>query len=286
MAITIKPLAFGLGAEIRGLSLNDALSADALESVRAAWWKHQVLVFPQADISVDEHIAFSKRFGELELHPFSHGRSIEHPEVFEVTNRMIDGKRSDTADVGRKWHSDGAFTLRPPVGSLLHCRKIPSAGGTTWFTNMYMAYDTLSDAMKRMIDGLEVVNDISMVFRYAKRDPVTSAQHARDNPPVVQPMVRVHPETGRRALFLNETATRAIHGMTETESEGLLRFLFQHSVRPEFIYRHTWSVHDLVMWDNRCTMHLAPEDFAPTEIRQMYRTTLIGEPLGKPYPGD
>jgi taurine dioxygenase len=150
---------------------------------------------------------------------------------------------------------------------------------------MYMAYDTLSDAMKQMIDGLEVVNDISLVSRYAGRDPQTSIQHMRDNPPVVQPMVRVHPETGRKALFLNETVTRAIHGMTEAESEGLLRYLFQHSVRPEFTYRHAWRVDDLVIWDNRCTMHLAPEDFSQHEIRQMFRTTLMGLPLGRPYDG-
>ena len=280
MNINIRPLAFGVGAEVTGISIDKPLDSEITRMIRTAWIQHLVLVFPDAEISSAQHIEFSKEFGELEVHPYKHWRGAEHPEIIEVTNRAIGGKKSETADVGRKWHSDGAYTLRPPTGSLLHCRAIPHVGGTTWFTNMYMAYDTLSEAMKAMIEKLEVVNDVRIVNSY-KRDPIQSAEHARDNPPVVQPMVLQHPESGRKALYLSETVTRRISGMSDEESAGLLEYLFRHSARPEFIYRHSWKLNDLVMWDNRCTMHLAPADYAPDEIRQMYRTTLLGEPRGR-----
>jgi len=211
MNINIRPLAFGLGAEVTGISIDKPLDSEATKMIRKAWIQYQVLVFPDAGISSAQHIEFSKEFGELEIHPFKHWRGAKHPEIIEVTNRAIDGKKSETADVGRKWHSDGAYTLRPPTGSLLHCRAIPHVGGTTWFTNMYMAYDTLSEAMKAMIEKLEVVNDVRIVNSY-KRDTTQSAEHARDNPPVVQPMVLQHPESGRKALYLSETVTRRISG--------------------------------------------------------------------------
>lgn len=275
MKLQISRLAFGLGAEVTGVDASQPVADETIAAIRQAWLEHLVLVFPGQDIDLEQHIAFSRRFGALEAHPAKQYRHKDHPEIFEVTNRIVDGRKSLTAEVGRKWHSDGAFTVRPPTGSLLHCRQLPSVGGDTWFANMYAAYEKLSPTLKKVVDGLSVVNDLGSYTAVRQLD-----DHVHDNPPVVQPMVRIHAETGRRALYLNETVTRQIHGMTREESAGLLQYLFAHSVRPEFTYRHRWRRHDLVLWDNRCAMHLAAGDFDPGEVRQMYRTTLEGAPSG------
>lgn len=281
----IKRLAWAVGAEVTGLDLSRPLPAPTVEALREAWWAHQVLVFRDADITLAQQVSFSRYFGELELHPLASFRHPEVPEVIEVTNRKIEGRPSETAEIGRIWHSDGAYTVRPPTASLLRCRQIPTAGGTTWFNNMVLAYESLSPVMRRCIDGLEVVNDlfgqgVGTTF-VNKRDPYQMAADKKAVPAVVQPIVRVHPVTGRKALYLNPAVTRGILGMTPEEGEGLLRFLFEHSVKPEFVYCHRWQVHDMVMWDNRCAMHLAPADYDVAEIRQMFRTTLTGEPHGR-----
>ena len=280
MELKVNRLAFGLGAEVTGPDLREPLAAETVAAIRNAWLENLVLVFPGQALSMPQQVAFSARFGKLEIHPQKHYRHPEFPEIFEVSNRVINGKKSDSADAGRRWHSDGAFSLRPPTGSFLYCETRPPVGGDTWFTNMYMAFDALSDTMKQVVESLQVVNDLGSTIEMRLRDPVKVADHLKDNPPVVQPMVRVHAETGRKALYLNETVTRQVHGMTRAESEGLLRFLFAHSIRPEFTFRHRWHEGDLVLWDNRCTMHMAPADYDRSYIRHMRRTTLEGVPLG------
>ncbi len=281
MTIKIRRLSYALGAEVLGVDPSRAQDAATVAAIRAAWLEHLVLVFPGMDMTVAQHVEFSRQFGELEAHPVAGLRDEDHPEMFRVTNRITNGKRSETAEAGRVWHSDGAYTLRPPTGALLHCRARPDVGGDTWFTNMYRAYDTLSDTLKGIVDKLSVVNDLGAIPATKRRDPLKLAQALQENPPVVQPMVRVHPETGRKALYLSEAVTRRIDGMTEEESRGLLQYLFAHSVRPEFTFRHTWRLHDLVLWDNRCAMHLAPPDFDPAQLREMFRTTLVGETMGR-----
>lgn len=284
-AFQVRPLAGALGAEIHGLDLSVPLSPEVVQALKVAWYEYLVLVFPGAAIDLAQHVRFSRYFGELELHPLETFRHADQPEVIEVTNRQIAGKPSETAEIGRVWHSDGAYTDRPPTGSLLHCRQIPSAGGNTWFNNMVLAYETLSPGMQRLVDGLEVINDLftpgtGTVF-VQQRDAAQAERDRRATPTVVQPMVRLHPETRRKALYLNPAVTRCIVDMTPEESQPLLNYLFQHSVKPEFVYCHRWRVHDLVMWDNRCAMHLAPADYDKSEIRQMYRTTLRGDPHGR-----
>ena len=281
----VTRLSHAVGAEISGVDLAAPLDPQTRSAILAAWAEHRVLLFRAAELTLAQQVAFSREFGELELHPLVSLRHPQQPEIFEVTNRMVDGRPSESAEVGRVWHSDGAYTVRPPTGSLLHCQMIPSAGGSTWFNNMTMAYDALSPALQHMLDPLEVVNDLfdrgHVTTFVAKRDTNQVAADRKAVPAVVQPMVRVHPVTGRRALYLNPAVTRGILGLSSEESEGLLRFLFQHCVKPEFVYCHRWQVHDLVMWDNRCAMHLAPADYDPSETRQMFRTTLAGELHGR-----
>ncbi len=280
----VRKLAYAGGAEITGIDLKKDLPAALIEQLRAAWYEHLVLVFPAQDLTPDEHIRFSRYFGELEMHPVKNFQGGQYPEIFEVTNRVIDGKPSETGEVGRQWHSDGAYTVRPPTGSLLFCRAMPEVGGNTWFTNMYMAYERLSDKMKSLVEQLEVLNDLGYLYQrvgVGMRDAGKVQDDLKRTPPVIQPMVRIHPETGRKALYLNESVTYQIHGMTREESAPLLEYLFRYSVRPEFTYRHYWRLHDLVFWDNRAVMHLAPKDYDAAQVRQMCRTTLTGAPHGR-----
>lgn len=280
----VRRLAYALGAEVTGVDLRQAPERPLIEALRAAWLEHLVLVIPGQDLTAEDQIRFSRCFGELELHALKNLQGTAHPEILEVSNRIVDGKRSETAEVGRQWHSDGSATTRPSLGSLLYCRAIPDAGGSTWFASMYAAYDALSDGMKQMLDRLETVQELGYFYGsrgLGARDARKVAEDVKDNPPVVQPLVTAHPETGRKALFLNQSLTREIFGMTQAESAGILQYLYGHAVRPEFTFRHYWRVGDLVMWDNRCTQHLAPRDYEPDQVRHMCRTTLKGHPQGR-----
>lgn len=283
MPMQVKRLSHGLGAEVTGLDLNDDIPATTVAEVRSAWLAHQVLVFPRQNVSVERHIAFSRQLGEID--PVSFGplfRHPDHPEIMLISNKPQKGYPSCTRNQGRQWHSDTSFSLHPATGSLLHCLEAPDVGGDTEFTNMHMAYDALSDVMKKMLEDLYAVHDSTNSKEARKRPPEVLAELRRINPLVAQPVVRVHPETGRKALYVSEGQTTHIVGMTGEESAAILNFLFAHSVQPEFIYRHRWSQHDIVMWDNRCTMHLAVR-YDMTKARHMHRITLKGEPSGYLY---
>lgn len=283
MSIRVRRLAHGLGAEITGIDLRDDIPASTIRDVRGAWLEHQVLVFPAQNVPPDRHVVFSRQFGEVDPVSFAPMfRHPDHPDIMLISNKPRDGKPSQTRNQGRQWHSDGSYSLRPAMGSLLHCLELPDVGGDTLFANMYMAYDALSAAMKKVVDGLWAVHDATNTKDARKRDAAVLAELRRINPLVAQPVVRVHPESGRKALYVSEGQTSHIVGMTEEESQAILNFLFTHSVQPEFLYRHRWSRHDIVMWDNRCTMHLAVR-YDMSKPRHMHRTTLKGEPSGYVY---
>ncbi len=193
-----------------------------------------------------------------------------------------DGTPSDSRYTGRKWHSDMSFTLSPALGSLLYSREIPEVGGDTMFTNMTLAYDTLSAAMQRMLADLHGIHTMGRTMTHATAERARLDREL--NPPIAQPIVREHPETGRKALYISEKV-ELIAGMTRAESEPLIGFLCRHASRPEFVYRHQWRARDLVMWDNRCTMHVALADFDETQRRELYRTTVLGTPSVYVYDG-
>lgn len=283
MVMCVRKLSYAGGAEITGLDLSKDLTAEEISAVRTAWLENLVLVFPGQEITMEQHVRFSRNFGELEIHPIKEYQGSSLPEIIEITNRVVNDKPSETGEVGRQWHSDGSYTTRPPTGSFLHCRALPDVGGNTWFSNMYMAYEALSPKMKELIADLEVVNDLGLYFQQTRtaREDSKVAANRRDNPPVVQSLIRVHPETGRKALYVNEACSREILGMSVEESAAILQFLFRHSVRPEFTYRHVWSLFDIVLWDNRCLIHIAPKDYDYDQVRHMCRTTLTGEPCGR-----
>lgn len=282
MSLNIRRLGNVIGAEILGLDLTRPVSDATVAEIRRAWLEHMVLVLRGQDITPEQHVAFSARLGEPERgNALSHYNHPQHPEIFMVTNHMINGKISETRNTGRQWHSDLSYTLRPPMGSLLHAREIPEVGGDTMFANMARAYETLSPAMQAFLDPLWAVHDFMNSKDMAKRDPATVEAMKARTPPVAQPVVRVHPETGRKALYVHEAATVAIEGLEAEESRALLDFLFRHCALHEHVYRHRWQLHDIVMWDNRCVAHIALFDYSHDSPRHMFRTTLAGTPSGR-----
>ena len=274
-------LANALGAEVRGLDLSQPLSESAVRELRAHWLEHLVLRFRDQSLTPEAFIAFSRRFGELERHDgyAPELRHPAHPELLQVTATEVGGRR---VVFGQQWHSDLSYTLRPALGSCLYCVALPEVGGDTLFANMIMAYERLSPVMRRIVDRLEAVHDLANGRSHRDDTPEQLAALRRRHPPVIQQLVRVHPETGRRALYLSEWMVRGIVGLTDDEGAGLVRFLCEESVREELTFRQTWRVGDVVLWDNRATVHMALADYPPDQQRLLLRTSLVGEPHGRP----
>lgn len=277
--LEIQPVGYALGARVSGVDLSRPLAPDVLQQIKAAWIRHLVLVFPGQQLDPDSLIAFTRHFGELDNYdsqPFN--RLPGWDQVMLLSNKPIDGKLPAGAYNGQNWHTDLSYTLRPAKATLVHCIEKPAVGGDTMFANMYAAYEALSPKLRAFLDGLEGVNDVSLIS--ARRDPAILEAFKRLNPPVVHPAVRIHPDSGKPALYVNDRV-RSFVGMSEAESRPIIKFLCEHAVQPRFVYRHYWSVGDLVMWDNRCLTHLAVGDYDPKEIRHMIRTSTMGEHVGR-----
>jgi taurine dioxygenase len=283
MALKLRKLSHALGAEICAVDVSKPMSEAGFGEIYQAFLRHNILLFRDQKITREQHIEFSRRFGELDRHDaLPRDRHPRHPEILMVTNEpKPDGAPSDTKYTGRQWHSDMSFTLVPSLGSLLRCISVPEVGGDTMFANMYLAYETLSDGMKSLIAGLHGIH-LSGTRKIANTETGVprAEEQRRINPPVAQPVVRVHPETGRKALYIGEKVKR-FEEMPEEESKPLIDYLVAHATRPEFVYRHRWRKDDVMVWDNRCTMHLALGDFDETQLRHMERTTVLGTPSGR-----
>ena len=269
-----------LGAEVVGLDLSQPVSDVDFARIHAAHLDHHVLVFRDQRITPRQQVEFSRRFGPLQIHVLRNFQLQGHPEVLIVSNIIENGQPIGLGDAGHFWHSDLSYKERPSLGSFLHAQELPEEGGDTLFANMHLAYDTLPAALRHAIRGARAEHSYLAKYdelqeRNPYRPKLTQAQ-IEEVKPVVHPVARVHPETGRRALFVSEHFTTRIIGLPEDESKALLQELFAHSVKPEHIYRHKWQAHDLVFWDNRSLMHLAagtPEN----QRRKMYRTTIEGD---------
>ena len=277
--ITVSPVHGRFVAEIAGVDLSKPLDDDRFAYIHDAFLAHSILVFRGQTLSNEQHIAFSRRFGELEIHLAKHWLLPESPEILVLSNRGEKGTKP-IVNGGAYWHSDMTYKAKPPLGSLLYAIKVPPEGGDTLYADMYTAYETLDEQTKRRIIDLEVVHRYG--DRYQKmavidkdRPPLTQEQLAKV-PDVVHPAVRTHPQSGRKALFVNEGFTIGIAGMAKDESAALLEKLFHHSVHSAHVYRHRWQAGDLVMWDNRCTMHRATE-YDLRHDRAMHRTTVQGD---------
>jgi len=277
----IRPLDAPLGAEVLGLDLEQPLGAEHFDQLHRAHLEHHVLVFRDQRISPAAHIAFSRRWGRLEIHVLRNFQLPGHPEILQIsTLRDEEGQPLGLGDAGAFWHSDLSYKERPSLGSLLHAQELPTEGGDTLFANQHLAYEHLPQALKQAIEGRRAEH--SYLARYEElrarnpwRPALTDAQRAEVKP-AVHPVVRVHPETGRRALFVSEHFTTRILGLPEDESQDLLKQLFDHSTRPRWVYRHRWQPHDLVFWDNRSLLHLAT-GCPPGQRRHLYRTTVEGD---------
>ncbi|RTZ45512.1 TauD/TfdA family dioxygenase [Candidimonas sp. SYP-B2681] len=278
--VKINPLAYAAGASVTGVDLRKPLTNAELEAVTKAWHNHLVLVFPEQNLTPQELIDFTSQFGQVERNDnVPYYRHPEFPEVLLVSNKPVDGKPSQTRNTGRNWHADLTYTDRPAKGSALLCKEKPNVGGDTMFANLYMAYDTLSPVIRNFIDTLEAVHDITLIKGFSRRDPAQIEEMRRLNPPIAHPVVRIHPETDKKLLFISERVRNFV-GMSEEESQPILDFLNRHATSPEFVFRHRWSVNDLVMWDNRATLHVALADFDQSQSRHMMRCSLLGERSG------
>lgn len=276
----IKAFDAPLGAEVLGLDLSRPLSDQDFARLHRAHLDHHVLVFRDQHITPAQQVAFSRRFGPLQIHVLRQFQLASDPEVLVISNIRENGQPIGLGDAGHFWHSDLSYKETPSLGSMLHAQELPADGGDTLFANQHTAWDGLPDDLKRAVEGLKAEH--SYLARYEdlrKRNPwrpaLTQAQ-IDEVKPVVHPVVRTHPETGRKALFVSEHFTTRIVGLPEDESRALLDELFDHGTRPGHIYRHRWQPQDMVFWDNRSLMHLAagcPED----QRRKLYRTTIEGD---------
>ena len=272
-SLKVEPIAGALGAEITGVDLSKDLSDDTVAEIRRAWLEHQVVFFRDQDLPPARFLAFAQRFGEPIEYPFVKGLD-EMPKIIPVLKL-----ETEKINFGGIWHSDTAYLDVPPMASMLVAREVPATGGDTLFASMYLAYETLSAGMKRMLEGLVAVNssaaaDVSRTREDRIKD--SARADAKKEYQAAHPVVRVHPETGRRALYVNTAHTVRFEGMTDEESAPLLNYLYQHQVRPEFTCRFRWRPGSLAFWDNRCAQHNAVNDYQGHR-RLLHRITLAGD---------
>jgi taurine dioxygenase len=268
----IRRIAGALGAELLGVSL-DKLDGGQVQAIRTAWLEHLVVFFRDQPLSPEQFMAFAKRIGKPIEYPFVKGIA-GFPEIIEVKKL-----EHEKVNFGGVWHSDTAYLEVPPMASMLLAREVPSTGGDTLFANMYLAYETLSDGMKRMLDGVIAVNDSAKANVTRTREDrikTDGADGAGKALVAEHPVVRTHPETGRKALYVNFGHTVRFRDMTEEESAPLLAYLFEHQIRPEFTCRFSWQPGSIALWDNRCAQHNPVNDYHGYR-RIMHRITLQGD---------
>jgi taurine dioxygenase len=278
----ISPLGPVMAAEVRGLDLAEPPDEPTFAAICHALLDHQVLVFRDQDFDEAAHVAFSRRFGELQVHVLNQYQHRGNPAILFLTNVLPDGSlRGEHPDPGSKiWHTDASWSARRALVTTLLGLTLPRAGGDTLFANMCAAYDGLAPETKARLAGLRAVHSLDYSRRLTgAREQMTEAQK-RAAPPVEHAIIRVHPETGRPAIYLGEHASH-IAGMPEEEGRALVRAINAHATQPAYRYTHTWSVRDFVMWDNRCVLHSATDFDWLRDRRIMRRTTVLGDRIGE-----
>ena len=271
-ALGVRPLSPALGAEILGVDLRDDIDAHVFAQIRDAWHQNLVIVLRGQNLSEEDQVRFAGKFGPpAVIHTKQFVRN--HPAVMLISNIREDGKPIGALPDGEMhFHTDQCHQERPAMASMLYALEVPRAGGNTMFANGYTAYETLPPEIKRRIEGRKALNAYDYETAATKR----GTRLAQGVPAYAHPVVRTHPATGRKALYVNRLMTVRIEGLPAQESDDLLATLFDHQERREFIYEHVWRAGDLVIWDNRCALH-ARTDFSPDERRLMRRVTILGE---------
>lgn len=284
MAATIGQLSEVLGAEIRGVDLAAPPGPDEIALVKNAFIDHRVLVIRDQRLSPGDQIAFGRHFGELAIHENAEFALTGNTEILVLSNDRTDGRPIGVIDAGDAWHSDFSYREVPSRATILYALQIPNEGGDTEFADMYVAYETLPDGVKVRIEGRRGVHTINKL-----RNPRIEISPDRENaeeyyrargaesPDRTHPLVRTHPVTGRKALYASPRFTIGIADMPDAEAQSLLDELFAHQIKPEFVYRHRWQPGDVVMWDNRCTLHRACGGHRYPDIRTIHRITVLGE---------
>ena len=281
--IEIRPMAGALGADIVGVDLSRPLDDTTFGAIERALHEYLVIFLHGQTLTPEQHLALTRRFGPISRSPY-----IKHMDAYpDIIAVLKEAGERKISTFGNAWHSDFSFLEEPPMGSVLYAREVPSHGGDTLFANMYAAYEALSPGLRRVLDGLNAVHTgkpygvggvpqdlaVSRSIGIERNNPEADRE-------IAHPVVRVHPATGRRALFVNSIYTTRFEGMTAAESRPLLEFLYAHATQPEFTCRLRWRAGDIAVWDNRCTMHYAVNDY-DGQRRLMHRTTIKGErPMG------
>ena len=270
-SIEVRKITPNIGAEIHGIDLSKSLGNQQFEEIHDALMANLVVFFRDQKISVEQHIAFGRRFGEPIVHPAASSTIAGHPEI-----RVVKSDENTVVATGEVWHSDLSCQPQPPMGSILYLTEVPAdGGGDTAFANMYLAYDRLSPRMKAHIEGLAAVHDGGHVYT----EPTYDTRPDRELPRAEHPIVRTHPVTGRKALFVNRGFTTRIVGLSHDESSAIIEYLFRHVETLEFQCRFHWQANSIALWDNRCAQHRAIYDYHPHR-RYGHRVTIRGD---KPF---
>ncbi|ETW94586.1 MAG: alpha-ketoglutarate-dependent taurine dioxygenase [Candidatus Entotheonella factor] len=269
--IEVQPISGALGAEIHGVDIASGISGEQFAEMRQAFGEYGVIFFRDQVLSPEQHIGFAERWGEININRFF--TPVDgYPMIAEVRKEPHHGK-----NVGGGWHTDHSYDTVPAMGSILYAHEVPESGGDTMFASMYLAYEALSDGLKQTLEGLRAVHSSRHVFGKALDERYHNPELATQD--AVHPVVIRHPDTGRKALYVNAGFTLRFEGWTEEESKPLLSYLYQHAARPEFTCRFRWQKGSIAFWDNRSTWHYALNDY-PGQRRLMHRITVEGVPLG------
>lgn len=281
MSLSIRKLHPAIGAEVRGLDLSEPVDEGTVAAVRAAWLEHHVLVFPGQDISDEQHVAFSRNFSDLEMFPQATNRGSTVPEIFLVSNvdendniLPVQSEPARYISLIQYWHTDSAYRPIPSLGAILHGLEVPEEGGETLFANLFAAYDALPAEKQAELALLR--SKCSFEYSRTLKDlPPMKPEELAAVPPVEHPMVRVH-EDGRKSLYISPPYMECIVGLSHDDSQALIAELTEFATQDRFVYRHKWSPHDILMWDNRSTMHIVTPYDSANKRRVMHRTSLVG----------
>jgi taurine dioxygenase len=276
--IGVRPISGVMGAEIDGPNLAKPLDDAVFDEIARAFGEHCAVFFRNQDLSRDDQMAFGRRFGPLDVHPIAHG-TPENPEVIRVLKPA-----GESASFGVGWHSDNSFFEQPSLATCLYAETVPPYGGDTLFASMERAYDALSDTLKTWLDGTFAIHSASRAYdpratgseKYEGKSAITYSYTDAIHDEVVHPVVRTHPVTGRKSIYVNPMFTQSIQGLHASESDALLALLFEHCARPDFTCRFRWVRGSFALWDNRCVKHYAHDDYREFE-RLLYRVTITGD---------
>ena len=269
---TIKRLSPSIGAELLDLDLKNSLSEDLKDEIYQALLVYKVIFFRDQDLSIEEHLEFANNFGELEIHPFANNDK-QYPEVLKITHNEKNKGRENL------WHSDVTWRLEPSLGSILRMKEAPKVGGDTLFADMYAAYEDLSDEMKEQLDGAVAVHDFEGFRKRLEKNGVSKEEIEDFNkkfPMPEHPVIRTHPDTGKKLIYVNAAFTKCIKDWEVEESSNMLKYLYSRASTPEYQCRFVWKDNSMAFWDNRSVQHYAASDYWP-QVRKVERVTIIGD---------